>query len=427
MTRSLRIVLALLALSLFALIVSGQVIYTRLVYLWIFLISSSYIIARVGFDSIDVRRRARVERSEVGHILEEVFEVRNRSRLPRFWIEIRDQSDLPGSDGSRVLALLGGGRVRNYVSRTRLISRGVFSLGPTELRSGDLFGLFFVSRKIQSKKILIVYPHLIKFDDVPNPPGLLPGGEAVSRRTTHITPNAATVREYSVGDPMTRIHWPSVARRNRLIVKEFELDPLAEMWILVDGQKPAHARLDYELETDAGSVIFQRAAAGKLFPNTEEYCATLAASLAKHYLQAGRTVGYASAGSELILLPAERGNRQLNKLIEATALFRADGVDDFSDFVFRQSRHLPRGSTLYLITPSVDERIVTSGDYLRRLGQRTIVLLIEAASFGGRKGSPELAAKLKVLGVPCSLIHEGQTLTGVLAGTKAAYRKMVFS
>jgi uncharacterized protein (DUF58 family) len=166
MTRSLRIVLALFALSLFALVVSGQVIYARLVYFWIFLIASSYIIARVGFDSIDVRRRTRVERSEVGHIFEEVFEVRNRSRLPRLWIEIRDRSDLPGSDGSRVLTLLGGGRVRNYVSRTRLISRGVFSLGPTELRSGDLFGLFSISRSIQSKKLLIVYPRLVNFIDV---------------------------------------------------------------------------------------------------------------------------------------------------------------------------------------------------------------------------------------------------------------------
>jgi uncharacterized protein (DUF58 family) len=397
------------------------------VYFWIFLIASSYIIARVGFDSIDVRRRTRVERSEVGHIFEEVFEVRNRSRLPRLWIEIRDRSDLPGSDGSRVLTLLGGGRVRNYVSRTRLISRGVFSLGPTELRSGDLFGLFSISRSIQSKKLLIVYPRLVNFIDVPNPPGLLPGGEAVRRRTPQITPNAATVREYSVGDPMTRIHWPSVARRNRLIVKEFELDPLAQIWIFVDGQSAAHARLDYVLETDAGSVIFQRAAAGKLIPNTAEYCATLAASLAKHYLQAGRTVGFTSAGSELILLPAERGNRQLNKIIEATALFRADGSDGFSDFVSRQSRHLPRGSTLYLVTPSVDERIITLGDQLRRLGQRTIVLLIDAATFGGRAGSQELAAKLKVFGVPYALIQEGQPLNDVVAGTKAAYRKMVFN
>jgi uncharacterized protein (DUF58 family) len=280
---------------------------------------------------------------------------------------------------------------------------------------------------IQSKKILIVYPRLINFLDAPNPPGLLPGGEAVSRRTPQITPNAATVREYSVGDPMTRIHWPSVARRNRLIVKEFELDPLAQIWILVDGQGATHARLDYELETDAGSVIFQRAAAGKLIPNTEEYCATLAASLARHYLQAGRTVGYSSAGSELILLPAERGNRQLNKIIEATALFRTDGADDFSEFVSRQSRHLPRGSTLYLITPAVDERIVTLGDHLRRLGQRAIVLLIEASSFSGKLGSRDLAAKLRVLGIPCVLIQEGQPLNGVLAGAKAAYRQWVFS
>lgn len=410
MSLSFRVVLILLALSLLGLVVSGLVIYARMTYLWILLIASSYIFARNGLDRVELRRHARVERSEVGQVFEEVFEVHNRSRLPKFWIEVKDLSSLPGSRASRVLTFIGGRRSRSFVSRSRLVSRGVFALGPTELRSGDLFGLFFVVRKMQSDKYLMVYPRLVEFAGMPNPPGLLPGGQAVRRRAHQITPNAATVREYESGDPMSRIHWPSVARRNRLIVKEFELDPLAEIWIFVDGEERVQANLQYTLETDAGSVIFQKGGMTKLLPSTEEYAATLAASLAKHYLSAGRSLGYAADGAELSILSAERGGRQLNKIIEMTALFRAKGQIPFPDFVLGQARYLARGSTLYLITPSVNTEIVFLGEQLKRLGLRTVFILLDALSFGGKPGSAELVPNLTSLGITNWIVREGISL-----------------
>lgn len=410
MSGSLKVVLVLIALSLFALAVSGQVIYARLTYLWILLIVSSFLLSKGGLELVEFKRYSRVERSEVGQVFEEIFEVHNRSRLPRFWIEVRDLSHLPGSRVSRVLTFIGGRRSRSFVSRTRLVSRGVFALGPTELRSGDLFGFFPAKRELAAKKFLIIYPHLVEFDNLPNPPGLLTGGQAVRRRTHQVTPNAATVREYETGDPMSRIHWPSVARRDRLIVKEFELDPLAEVWIFVDGEKRVQANLPYALETDAGSVIFQKSRITKVQPSTEEYAVTLAASFAQFYLRAGRSVGYASDGEELSILSAERGGKQLNRIIELTALFRAEGQVSFFDFVLRQARFLSRGSTLYLITPSVENEVFFLGEQLRRLGLRSIFVLLDATSFGGKPGSVELKAKLTSFGVAAWVIKEGQPL-----------------
>ena len=64
--------------------------------------------------------------------------------------------------------------------------------------------------------------------------GILPGGDALRRRTHYVTTNASGVRDYAPGDSYSRIHWRSTARRDRLIVKEFELDPLADIWIVPD-------------------------------------------------------------------------------------------------------------------------------------------------------------------------------------------------
>jgi uncharacterized protein (DUF58 family) len=326
MKPALRIALLLLGGCLVGLAITGETIYARLSYLWIFLIAGNYFLSKLALKGIEVERTARVQRAYVGDIFEESFEIRNRSRMPHLWLELQDECGLAGSRGSRVLSLIGAGRRRSYVSRSRLVSRGVFPLGPTALYSGDLFGFFPVKVVLPAENSLTVYPQVVDLPAMPELPGYMPGGEALRRRTHQITPNASTVREYAHGDPMNRIHWTSTARRGRLIVKEFELDPLAEVWIFVDAVKGSQAKLPFELETDAGSAMFQSVGGARLLPATEEYSASVAASLGRHYLLAGRSVGMVCVSRGLVVLPADRGPRQLGKIMETLALLRAEGI-----------------------------------------------------------------------------------------------------
>ena len=92
MTSAQRVVLFLLALSLLAGFVTGSLFYYRLVYLWAFLFAGSWILSRISLQGVKVIRTARTLRSQVGHIFEERYEVQNNSRLPRLWIEVRDES-----------------------------------------------------------------------------------------------------------------------------------------------------------------------------------------------------------------------------------------------------------------------------------------------------------------------------------------------
>ncbi len=72
----------------------------------------------------------------------------------------------------------------------------------------------------------------------------LSGGEARHRRTYQLTSNVAGVRDYVHGDSLNRIHWPSSARAGRLIAKEFELDPTADIWLYLDLFQGAEAAMD---------------------------------------------------------------------------------------------------------------------------------------------------------------------------------------
>ena len=410
MSSGVRVVLILLVISLLGGVISGAVFYYRLAYLWIFLLAASWLLSKFSLRGLELRRTARSQRSQVGQIFEERFEVRNSSRLPRLWLEVRDSSTLPGSRGSQVLSMIGGRESRSYLVRTRLKKRGVFPLGETTLASGDLFGLFPVSHTFPAQESLLVYPMMVDVQAFPSPMGWLSGGEALRRRTHQITANASGVREYAPGDPMNRIHWLSTARRNRVMVKEFELDPMAEVWIFVDAYRHVHFALPTPEITLDERDMWRASVQIPLPPSTEEYAVSVAASLARFYLQRGRVVGLVSAGQNLSLLSAERGGRQLGKVLEVLALLQADGRLTIESLIQAEVQAIPRGSTVVLITPDQGDGVALSTELLIRRGMRPVVVLLDSASFGGIKGVERVENDLRLMRVPVCRIANGDNL-----------------
>jgi uncharacterized protein (DUF58 family) len=415
MTVPQRIVLVFLALSLFAGFATGNQVYYRLSYFWAFLFFGGWLWSTLSLRGLRLERTSRTQRAQVGQIFEERFEVINENRLFRLWLEVRNESPLPNASGSQVITLMGGRQRRIYWSQTLLTQRGVFPLGPTVLASGDLFGMFPVSRVISPQDALLVYPMMVELRDFPNPAGLLPGGEALRRRTHQVTPNASGVREYAPGDALNRIHWTSTARRNRLMVKEFELDPLAEVWLFLDAERAGQSAIsEPPMSTDIFHFWRQRARV-TLTPSTEEYSVSIAASLARHFIRRGRSVGLVSAGRHLALIPPDRGGRQLGKILEALALSRAEGEVPLEGMIENQARHVPRGSTVILISHTVRPEFVFSVEYILRRGLRPVVVLLNAETFGGQPGSADLAARIRAMGVPVSIVNSGADLEAALS------------
>lgn len=416
MTTGARIVLALLSFSLLAGLVSGSQIYYRLAYVWGVLLVVSWIWSRYSMQGIQLKRRSRATRAQVGQIFEERFDIDNPSRLPRVWLSVRDESPLPGTQGSRLFPLVEGKRGRTFLARTRLLSRGVFPLGPTFLETSDPFGLFPVNRQVLATESLLVYPMLSEVYDFPDPAGIMPGGDALRRRTAQVTPNASSVREYAPGDPLSRIHWVSTARRGRLMAKEFELDPQAEVWIFLDASRTGQASLPIPIDYKEAEDLWRRKATINLPPTTEEYAVSIAASLGRYFLRQRRALGFISSGQTLSLLPPDRGGRQLGKLLEALALLRAKGDLPIRGLVELQAQHLTRGSTVVLITHSVEEDVALATDYLLRRGLRPVVVLVDAASFNGPVGTDQLEVMLRFLRIPIRLVRKGDDIGAALAG-----------
>jgi uncharacterized protein (DUF58 family) len=401
-------VLLTLAVGAIGTAVNGGAVYVRLLYLSVLLLVIAWLLTIPSLRGMRVERQARSLRASVGDIFEEHFEIFNASKLPKLWLEVANESTIPHATGSRVLTLLRAKQKRIYTARTWLNNRGGFPLGPTTITSGDPFGIFRVSKNYPATASLVVLPMIFPVVEFLSPPGLLPGGRAIRRKSIDITPHAAGVREYVPGDPMKRIHWPTSVRRSQLMVKEFEQDPQAEVWLFLDTHKNVHVTKPGEsYETPPiDDLLLLRRRKVKLFPSTLEYSISIAASLAHYFIEQRRAVGLVSAsGHAFKVIPAERSERQEAKILEELAFLQAESTYTLPGLVTAQMGQLSQGSSAILITPMIWPELLIGVDSLQRRNLRPVVVLLMSRSFGSRTNNEDLAQSLTERKVPVCRVY----------------------
>jgi uncharacterized protein (DUF58 family) len=390
----------------------------NLTYLLAAIIVLSFLWMWINIRWVQLSRQTRARRSQVGKPAEERFTLRNQGWFPKLWLEVRDYSDLPGHQASRVLNAVGPGRWRAWAVRTTCRERGLFHMGPLTISTGDPFGLFHITRHLNQTSPIVVYPATVELRAFSPPIGRLPGGDAVRRRTHHVTTNVSGVRDYAPGDSFSRIHWPSSARKDQIIVKEFELDPTADVWIFLDMQQRVQVSqptAESEPLAELPALFQTRQQKTWLQPSTEEYAVTAAASLAQHFIRRNRAVGLLAYGQRREVLPADRGERQMTKILEALAVLRAQGAVPISQVLATETDRLSRGTTIVIITPAPDEKWVFISRDLSRRGLRSIAVVVDSASFGrvGTVGDP--LALLKASGTPAYVVRCGDQLESSLS------------
>ncbi|MDX1615916.1 MAG: DUF58 domain-containing protein [Candidatus Promineifilaceae bacterium] len=417
-------VIILALLSLIGGLATGRDLFFNLTYLLGLLLILSFGWAWSNINWVHISRLTRTRRTQVGRPLEERFTVRNTSVIPKLWLELRDESTLPGHIASNVTNNLGSRAARTWRASTLCRQRGRYRLGPVQLSTSDPFGLFPMSRALPATTNVVVYPLTVDIHRFALPLGVLPGGDALRRRTHYVTTNASGVREYAPGDSISRIHWPSTARRDRLIVKEFELDPLADIWIVADMALTAHvANIPPERRSATSRDgmphwLWWQNDRYKLPEATEEYTVSIAASLAQHFLRHDRAVGLLAYGQSHEIVQPDRGERQLNRILETLAVLRAQGQVPISDLVTSESSVFPRGTTVIVVTPVTSHDWLGAARQLARQGLRVVNVLIDPQSFGGPESAAPLAELLRASNQMTLLVRCDDDLSGVLSSSQ---------
>jgi uncharacterized protein (DUF58 family) len=423
------VLILVFAASLAGAISVGHPLFFNLVYLSGAILILSFTWAWLNLHWVRVTRQTRANHVQVGGFIEERLTLTNTGHLPKLWIEFKDDSDLPLHRASRVVSNLRGKRQQGWHVRTPCFRRGRFTLGPASLFSSDPFGLFPLKKDLPRNfsAHVVVYPLAVDIPGFQPPVGEQIGGESLRRRTHYVTTNVSGIRDYVFGDSFNRIHWPSTARTGRMIVKEFELDPIADIWIILDMEKRIQVgpRQDQLPLPHLPEVHWEKMPEFELPPSTEEYAVTIAASLSKHFLNQNRNVGlitYANAYHREIA-QSDRGERQLIRLYEMLAVTQAHGTIPIAEVLAAETMAINRNSTVIVVTPSTAVDWIAVAANISNRGVKVTAVVIDPGSFDMPFNSVEAEIELTASHIPHYMVRRGDRLEEALSNTRSTNRR----
>lgn len=120
--------------------------------------------------------------------------------------------------------------------RIKCLKRGCYYLNSVAMTCGDLFGFQDASRVFSLDAQLLVYPKLMRVEDIPLPYHSWQGDVTVRRWIVDDPFMVSGVREYTYSDPLNRINWKATARTGKLKVHnlDFTANPRLMIYLNVD-------------------------------------------------------------------------------------------------------------------------------------------------------------------------------------------------
>ncbi len=150
------------------------------------------------------------------------------------------------------------------------------------------------------------------------------------------------VREYYPGDERRYVNWKATARKDRLIVNEFEQERVADVIILLDARERSDVARD-------GIALF-------------EHSVRAALALAHYFTAQGNRVGLLIYGRYLDWTWPGFGRWQRERLLRAIASAEKGDKAAFEDLENLPTRLLPAGSQLIFVGPILESDLKTIVD-----------------------------------------------------------------
>lgn len=185
---------------------------------------------------VEVSRQLSPPRVHAGNPCRVDLLLRNKSRLRSPVLRLRD--DVSGTQGVELMiSPMKTATGTQAVYRLPTDRRGIVGVGPLKLTVTDPFGLARLTTTGDREVSLIVYPRIETVSPVRRS-----SGSDLERQTIQQHQVAPTgddfyaLREYAVGDDLRRVHWPSSARHDELMVRQDEIPWHGRLTLLLDSR-----------------------------------------------------------------------------------------------------------------------------------------------------------------------------------------------
>jgi uncharacterized protein (DUF58 family) len=325
--------------------------------------------------TLSVSRGVHLAWAGVGQSVPEQLEVRNRGGFPATWLELADESDMLAEPFGLVTDVERHGTRRRYPVHL-FKRRGLYTLGPTRLRTGDPLGVYTLTIHDHHASTVLVTPPQLALSKLQIGAGGWGGDQARRRGVLVREVSDAGIRDYLPGDSLKRIHWRASAHQDSLMVRQMEAAAAPDWWIVVD--------LEREAQWGTGQ------------DSTLELSIVLAASLVSRGLRERRRVGMIFAGPDLKWFPPRGDWMQRWRILRALA--RADaGHRPLADLL--AMRPPSQSARFIVVTPSTSRVwVAAAGRSLPHAS--TSVLLVDPTDFGSDVDQAQVRAALARSRIP---------------------------
>ncbi len=331
--------------------------------------------ARYIFRRVSVRSSLGEARAFQGEQVELRFEIENRKPLPLPWFDLRvaiseelevEGEELPAASAPGLNWLtrrgaLGWYERRRWRMQVGARERGQFQIGPSQLHSADILGIFPRHREAPEITPFIAYPRVFALDDLGFPADR-PLGDSKGRNRIFEDPlRIAGLRDYEPGDPLRRIDWKATARHGELQSRVYEPSAVQHLYVLLNIDTLEHSWEGY-LKDDLERTV------------------SMAASLAVWATGRRYAVGLLANGSlpnsdRPIRLPPSRARTQLPRILETLAVVQPLTMGDLAGRLRREASRLPLGSTLILAAAFIPDELAEAMRRLQDEGYRVAVVV----------------------------------------------------
>ncbi len=337
--------------------------------------------AKYALRRIEYTRRLSTTHAFFGEEITFELSIANRKILPLPWIQIDEELDelmllppavvttksyRPGRVVLRNLMPLGWYHRVKRIYTMRCMKRGYFSFGPTVIQSGDYFRFRVNQMEIGSPAYLVVYPRILPLEKLGIASRDLFGDIRIRRHLFQDPVRVSSIREYTPGDPLKRIHWKASARIGILQTKVFEHTTSSDLAMFLDVRSVKHpfwGEITQLLET----------------------VTIAAASIANHAFEKSYRVGlfvnhpYPDSAQLIRLLPSSHPHH-LQRILEALAMVKPTESLPFEQMIRREAGKLPWVSTLVAITAVPTPELISVLESFQRTGRPVALIIV-----GGEK------------------------------------------
>jgi uncharacterized protein (DUF58 family) len=334
-------------------------------------------------EKLSVRRSIAKSEFHAGESVIVEVTLSRKTRIPLFYMIVEDclPSAVQTSDkgkGSKKFLFPCFGKNFSITYLLEDLQRGEHIFQSFHIRIGDPLGLIERETHVVCENKILVYPTFEELIYRPIQNQFDQGMAVTKERVQRDTTMATGVRDYQPGDRFSWINWKVSAKRNDIMVKEFE-------------QRQSH---DVQITIDCAPE------------ERFEIIVSFAASLMRAILRRGAQVGMLAASKERLSVPIRGGDVQLQQLFYYLAKIKDDSPVPFDQVLESERFQTNDQVTNMLLTSKLSKALIEKASFKAKRKGSMLIFLLKKEMELPAENEQILTSMANRRGIKVVMIHE---------------------